>query len=238
MRLDLNCDLGEGEAPERTAELLRCVTSANIACGGHAGDTQSMQTTVRLAQAARVRIGAHPGLPDRANFGRQVVLLAPAELRTLLIDQVNALQEAADEARLHHIKLHGALYHMVEDDRQLGEAYVATVRELWPELVIFSIAGGAVAQRAAQAGLKSWGEGFLDRGYRTAARLIPRGEPHSLLNAPEFEARLRSLIESGTIPVDSGESLKIDARTWCIHGDTPHATSYAQLARTAFESLP
>jgi 5-oxoprolinase (ATP-hydrolysing) subunit A len=225
VKFDLNCDLGENEPPARTAALMRYVTSANIACGGHAGDVESMRAAVKLALKNKVQIGAHPGLNDRANFGRIAQAISPAELKTLVLQQVSALERVAHDAgaRLHHIKLHGALYHMVEEQNNLRRAFLEGLQEFWPSLTVYSIAGGEVARGAARAGLKSSSEGFLDRGYTKDGRLIPRTQPGAVLTLSEFAQRLESL-----------QRLPIKAKTWCIHSDTKDAIEFARRAKVAF----
>src|SRR5262245_44340148 len=148
MKLDLNCDLGEGEPLVRTRALMRWITSANVACGGHAGDTQLMTACVRLARRYGVRLGAHPGPWDRANRGRSRVEISPDELELLLIHQVGALEKIAHAkaAKLHHVKLHGGLYHAVESSETLAKHYVTTVKHWWPGVKIYACAGGRVAR--------------------------------------------------------------------------------------------
>jgi 5-oxoprolinase (ATP-hydrolysing) subunit A len=226
MKLDLNCDLGENEPRSVTSRLLRHVTSVNIACGGHAGDVQTMKFAVKHAVENDVLIGAHPGFPDRENFGRQIQSISPAAFKTLLLQQISALEKIVHEAgsELHHVKLHGALYHMVEGQRELRKAYFEMLKEFWPGVIIYSIAGGRVAKAGSKAGIDIWGEAFLDRGYMGGTRLIPRGQPGSVLNGEQFEARLRSLNQ-------------FPARTWCIHSDSPNALQFAKKARRVFESV-
>ena len=234
VKFDLNSDLGENEPRKLTAALMRYITSANIACGGHAGDVESMRTTVDLSLKHKVHIGAHPGLPDRANFGRGSVKISVADFKTLVLQQISALERIVHDAgaTLHHIKLHGALYHMVEEKPVVCRAYLEMVQEFWPNVIIFSFAGGTVAKAAAKNQIPSWGEGFLDRGYYDKQRLVRRGEPGSLLTMEEFSARLNSLREKGTITaVFPEQSLRLAAKTWCIHSDTPDALQFAKLAR-------
>jgi UPF0271 protein len=224
VKFDLNCDLGENEPRARTGALMRYVTSANVACGGHAGDVESMRAAVKLAVKHKVRIGAHPGLYDRANFGRIAQPITAAEFKTLVFQQVSVLERIARDAavRLHHIKLHGALYHMVEEESALRRALVELVKEFWPKLIVYSIAGGEVTGAVGKAGLKSWGEGFLDRGYTEDGRLITRNQPGAVLTLREFEERLQSL-----------HRLPIQAKTWCIHSDTKDAVEFARQAKEA-----
>jgi UPF0271 protein len=235
---DLNCDLGEGEPRQVLAGLMRCVTSANIACGGHAGDYETMRAAANLAVEHDVRIGAHPGLPDRDGFGRRATPIGATMFKTLLLQQVGALEKIVRHLgrTLHHIKLHGALYHMVEEQAPLCRAYIEMVREFWPRAVIFALAGGSVSKKAREAGLKSWGEGFLDRAYIDETHLAPRGAPGSILTEEEFENRLERLVQSRMILASSTERpLSLPARTWCIHADTKDAPRLARRARQEFD---
>jgi 5-oxoprolinase (ATP-hydrolysing) subunit A len=227
VKFDLNCDLGENEPRARTATLMRYITSANIACGGHAGNIATMRSAVTLALKYQVQIGAHPGLNDRANFGRSVQPINAADLKTLILQQVSALERIARQAgtRLHHIKLHGALYHMVEEQSALRQAFLEVVREFWSSLIVYSMAGGEVAAEASKAGLKTWREGFLDRRYTVDGQLVSRRQPGAVLTQIQFEERLKSL-----------RNLPIHAKTWCIHSDTKKAVEFARRAKAAFSS--
>ncbi len=236
MKLDVNCDLGEGEPLARTSALLRWVTSANVACGGHAGDARTMRACVRLARQFGVRLGAHPGPWSRGDQGRGVVRLTPAELELLLLQQVGALEKIAraDGVKLHHIKLHGALYHASDADERLAQRYVAAVRRWWPEAIIYARAGGRVARVARRAGVRVWEEAFVDRGYRADGTLVPRQEPNALLTrtAEVFE-RLVRLRERSEIIAASGERIKLRAQTLCVHSDTPRAVAMVRaIAKT------
>jgi UPF0271 protein len=227
VKFDLNCDLGENEPRARTAALMRYITSANIACGGHAGNLEGMRSAVILTLKHKVQIGAHPGLNDRAKFGRIARTINAADLKTLLLQQVSALERIARDAgaRLHHIKLHGALYHMVEEQSALRRAFLEVVREFWPRMIVYSMAGGEVARAAMDAGLKCWAEGFLDRRYTANGFLVPRHQSGAVLTPGEFQERLASL-----------RNLPIHAKTWCIHSDTKSAVEFARRAKAAFSS--
>jgi UPF0271 protein len=231
VKLDLNCDLGEGESLARTRALMRWITSANVACGGHAGDVKSMQTCVRLAKQHCVRLGAHPGPWSRGDFGRQRIRLTPDELEMLLLQQVGALERIsrAHAVRLHHIKLHGALYHASETSADLGRRYIETVVRWWPAAVIYARAGGGVVRLARRAGLRVWEEAFADRGYRNDGTLVPRGEPGALLTEVRAVAeRVRLLIKGGKVQTVTGKRLPLRAQTICLHSDTPQAVGLAQ----------
>ncbi len=232
MRLDLNCDLGEGEPPARTRALLRLATSANVACGGHAGDADTMERCVRWAGESGVHLGAHPGIPGA--FGRGEIRIGPDDLGLLLLAQVGALHRLAtlQRVRLHHVKLHGSLYHAVEHDAALGRAYVGAMARWFPGTVIYALAGGRVAALGRRHGVTVWEEAFLDRAYRADGTLVPRGEAGALLTTPaELRARLDSLRREGGWPAQDGTPLRLAPRTLCVHGDSPGALLFLRAAR-------
>jgi UPF0271 protein len=224
MRFDINCDLGEGEPLARTTALMRNITSANVACGGHAGDIETMRQCIRLAKKYRVRLGAHPGSWARDNFGRDPVAIDAAGLHLLLLQQVGALERIAksERVKLHHIKLHGALYHATEGDPKLAQGYLEIVRRWWPKLIVYAFAEGTVARIASGARVTVWQEAFLDRNYRDDGTLVPRTEANALLtDKADLKRRLESL-----------KHLPLRPRTLCIHSDTPGAADLARLARS------
>ena len=234
MRFDLNCDLGEGESFARTKRLMTHITSANIACGGHAGDMATMRRCVRLARAHDVHVGAHPGSPDRQNFGRSPIELKGHELEQLLRPQIELLERIATEegVKLHHIKLHGALYHATERDLSLARYYLACVQRGWPKLIVYALAGGTVARAGRTIGVKVWEEAFIDRNYRDDGSLVSRGEPDALLNRRrDLIDRMRLLMERRSVRTVTGKTLRLPARTVCLHSDTPYAARTARLAR-------
>jgi UPF0271 protein len=231
MKLDLNCDLGEGEPVARTRALMRWITSANVACGGHAGDVRSMRACVRLAEQHRVRLGAHPGPWSKGDFGRGALQLTPDDFELLLLQQVSALERIArDEGgSLHHVKLHGTLYHASEGDSVLGRCYVNAVRCWWPRCIIYAKAGGQVATLARRSGLKVWEEAFADRAYRADGSLVPRGEPGAVLSdGEEVLRRVRLLRSRGEIISDSITLLRLRPQTICLHSDTAGAVGLAR----------
>jgi 5-oxoprolinase (ATP-hydrolysing) subunit A len=230
MRFDLNCDLGEGEPRARTEALMRVITSANVACGGHAGDIPGMERCVVLAKKYNVRLGAHPGAADRAGFGRGKSRITPAELELLLLQQVGTLERIAHTRgiKLHHIKLHGALYHATERDKRLANAYVEIVRRWWPNLVVYAFAGGTVETLAKR---MVWGEAFLDRNYLDNGTLVPRSESNALLKSvQEVRQRVEEMARRTVISI-GGKTIRVKARTICVHGDTPRAVEFAQVVR-------
>jgi len=211
----LNVDLGEHEPAPRTRALMGLVDMANIACGGHAGSIVTMSNAVRLALASGVKIGAHPGMA--AEFGRGKADISPMELATLILQQTAALAAIAarEGARLHHIKLHGALYHATEKSPTLARVYIQTIEEFFPKLKIVALAGGRVAKLA---GRRAVAEVFAERGYRPDGSLIPRGEPGDLISDP------REVVKR--LPALHGETI-------CIHADSQNALRIARAVRAA-----
>ncbi|MBM3841283.1 MAG: LamB/YcsF family protein [Verrucomicrobia bacterium] len=231
-KLDLNCDLGEGEPIARTRALMRWITSANVACGGHAGDLASMQCCVRLARQFRVRLGAHPGPWSRGDFGRTAVQLTPDELELLLLQQVGALEQIANQggARLHHIKLHGALYHASEAKEAIGRRYVQSVARWWPRAVIYAQAAGNVARLAKSNGVEVWEEAFADRGYEDRGELVPRTKPGALLrDVSAVGRRVQMIVNDGQVETISGARIPLRPQTLCVHSDTPGSPAIARV---------
>lgn len=226
MKLDLNCDLGEGEPLGRTRALMRWISSANVACGGHAGDVRSMRACVRLAKQSGVKLGAHPGPWTRADRGRGLVRIAADELELLLLQQVGALEKIAtsERVRLNHIKLHGALYHAVEADAGLARAYVRCVAKHWSRLKIYALAGGRVVPEAKGRGVPCLEEGFADRAYMADGRLVPRTEPGAVLsNVSQSVLRVGDLLAGRGLTARDGRRLALRIETVCVHSDSPQA---------------
>ncbi len=237
--MDINCDLGEGEAPARTRALLRVVTSANIACGGHAGDAAAMRRCLRLCREFGVRAGAHPGFADRESFGRRVHAITPSELDLLLSRQMESLVRIADSGSiaLAHIKLHGALYHVVEGDPALARTFAEFVGREFPFVRIISAPDGQVAREAAARGIGVWREIFADRAYDSAGGLVSRDRPGAVLALPEVRKRLEALRQTGMLAANDGTLLRFDAETLCVHADSPGAVQIAKLARAYLSGL-
>jgi len=226
---DLNCDLGEGEPVSKTRATMRWIISANVACGGHAGTVRTMEECARLAREFRVQVGAHPGVA--ADFGRGDIDLSPSGLELLLLQQVGTLERIAakQKLKLHHIKLHGSLYHATEENSALRRAYVTAVARWWPGVKIYARAGGTVAKLAKRTGVPVWREIFLDRGYNQDGTLIPRGRPGALMtDVGSVLERLRQLGRDNRLMTVGGKWLSLRAETLCIHSDTP---SSARLAK-------
>jgi UPF0271 protein len=224
VRIELNCDLGEGEPPSRTRAFMRLIDSANIACGGHAGDANSILRCLRLAKDFHVRVGAHPGVAQAA--GRGPVSLDCDELQRLLVQQVGSLLTMATslKLRLHHIKLHGSLYHATESSARLANCYVRTVATFWPKAEIYALAGGRVAARARDAGLIVREEAFSDRRYRSDGGLVPRGQSGAVFSSvKEIVAQARAIVAGKPVITETGDPMVVTAQTLCFHSDTPGA---------------
>lgn len=236
MKLDLNCDLGEGEPWQKTQALMRVVTSVNIACGGHAGDVASMEGCLQLASARGVRVGAHPGAAG--NFGRGELAIQPGELQLLVLHQVGALHRLCQKhrVRLHHVKLHGTLYHASDADAGLADAYLDLIRTCFPGLRLFARAGGRVAIRARQLGMRIWEEGFVDRHYEPDGTLVPRGKPGAMVRTSGAVAkRLREYLKTGRWCARDGTPIGLRFRTVCLHSDSPNAVAMAAVAAQCLE---
>lgn len=239
MKIDLSADLGEGEPVSRTRALLRRLSSANIACGGHAGDLTSMRKCVEMAAALGVRIGAHPGAPSRLAFGRGELRIEPSELAVLLVQQVGGMQAVvrACGAELHHVKLHGSLYHLAESDPAHARAYLATVREYFPGLVVYGLSGGNVAKGAKRFEVPFWEEGFIDRGYLSNGQLVDRSRPGALLDAERAIEQGRMLIEQGRVKAVDGARIPVSVRTLCVHSDSLDATKIVAAIRRMLDAV-
>ena len=235
LHVDLNADLGEG-APDDDA-LLALVSSANIACGWHAGNARLMQATVAAALARGVAIGAHPSYPDRANFGRSEMQLDPADVRADVICQIGALQALvrAQGGRLHHVKPHGALYNQAARDPVLADAIATAVRAVDPSLALYGLAGSELLRAAERAGLRAMAEVFADRAYQADGSLVPRSQPGAFISdVDDAVARTLRMVREGVVQAVSGETVALQAQTLCLHGDGPHALAFARAIHAAF----
>jgi UPF0271 protein len=234
--IDLNADLGEGGADDLA--ILDCVSSVNIACGGHAGDAGSMRTAVQAAVARGVAVGAHPSYADRAHFGRRDMQLAPQALHELLVAQISALATIAASAgtRLRHVKPHGALYNQASRDPALADTVVQAIAAIDRSLFVVGLSGGALTRAARAVGMTALDEVFADRAYTDDGELAPRGLPGALLEGPEAAlAQAMRLIEQGQVHTLSGNLIALRADTVCLHGDGPHALALARLLRRTLE---
>jgi UPF0271 protein len=233
LEMDLNCDMGE--VPEATADgtqeaLMHSITSVNIACGGHAGDERTMKTTVEQALRWKLAIGAHPGYPDRENFGRLELKLAPQEIAASVFEQIRALAEVADRcgARLVHVKPHGALYNQAVRNHELAEAIAQGVARWSRDVVLVGLAGSSMLDVFQEAGFAVAAEAFADRRYEPDGTLRPRKFEDALIRNPEEAAwQALGIAERGLVIASDGSEVSVDAQTLCIHGDTPGAPEIA-----------
>ncbi|MHA0043123.1 5-oxoprolinase subunit PxpA [Deinococcus sp. PEB2-63] len=234
--IDLNADLGEGSAHEET--VMAVVSSANIACGGHAGDAGTMRDSLRLAARFGVAAGAHPGFPDREGFGRRELHFPPDEVRAFVREQIEALKAVAarEGVPLRHVKPHGMLYNMAVRDETLARAVAQAAADSGIG-VYFGLAGSGVMLREARAaGLREIGEGFADRGYAPDGSLWPRGQAGALLPFDAATAQGVRIARDGVTTAVTGEPVAVPARTLCLHGDGAEAAKLAQTLRAALEA--
>ncbi|SMO60538.1 LamB/YcsF family protein [Paracoccus laeviglucosivorans] len=242
MKIDLNSDLGESYGPWAMGDdkaMLDLVTSANIACGGHASDPQTMFTTLRQAVERGVVIGAHPGYADREGFGRRVIPMQPAEIGRMVAAQVGALQGVAalTGTTVRYVKPHGALGNLAADDREVADAIVAAVAALPGRLAVLAISGTELELSARAADLQVFSEIFADRTYLANGRLVPRSRSGAVLHSAEEAAdRLIGFLETGLMPVIDGAPIRLAAQSVCVHGDTAGAVSMAQIIRARLDA--
>ncbi len=235
MTIDLNCDLGEGAGHD--AELMPLITSANIACGAHAGDAGTMRATVALAQRHGVAIGAHPGLEDRENFGRREFALPPMAAAELVLNQIQKLREiaAASGASVTHIKLHGALYNMASRDRALANFVAHAVWSTGKDSLLYVLAGSELEHAAASLGLRVAREVFADRTYQGDGSLTPRSRPDALIRDEAVAvAQVLRMVREGVVRATDGTDVPIQADTVCLHGDGPDPVAFARRLRAEF----
>lgn len=241
-RIDLNADLGEGFGVYALGDddaLLACITSANIACGFHAGDPATMARTAAVAGGLGVALGAHPGLPDLAGFGRREMAVPPADVRNLVAYQIGALAAFAARGgrRLQHVKPHGALYAMAEREQAVADAITQAVRDFDWGLILVGQSGGRLAGAGQAMGLRVAHEVFADRAYLPDGTLMPRSQAGAVLHDPAaIAARAVRLAREGVVLAADGARLMLVADTLCLHGDTPGAAALARAVRDALES--
>lgn len=239
-RIDLNSDMGEGfgdypGGPDD--ELLPLISSANVACGFHAGDPRVMERTIVQASVHGVAIGAHPGFPDLVGFGRRAIVATPDEIRTDVLYQLGALYALCRSRRLElqHLKAHGALYNLAVKDASVAQAIAAAVRQFDPGLLFFALPGSALAEAAESAGLRVACEAFADRAYHADGSLVARSHPGAVLHDPDVvAARVVRIVREGVVETIDGETLAIEPDTICLHSDTANALAMARAIRTRF----
>jgi UPF0271 protein len=227
-QIDLNCDLGEGGGND--AAMMPLITSANIACGIHAGDVDTMRDAVNLARQFGVAIGAHPSLNDRENFGRKEMKVSYREAHLYVVTQTKLLQIIARQcgAKVTHVKPHGALYNMAARDAELADAIAAAVKEVDPALILYGLAGGCLLDAGRVHGLQVASEVFADRSYQPNRSLTPRSQPNAVIadEAVAVEQVLR-MVREGVVRTTDGTDVSIKADTICLHGDGPDPVNFA-----------
>lgn len=232
--VDLNCDLGESFGAWRIGNdeaILEYVTSANIACGFHAGDPMVMKQTVHMALQKGVAIGAHPGLPDLAGFGRREMAVSAEEVYAMVVYQVGALQGfvKAAGASLHHVKPHGALYNMAAVNPALAQAIAEATYKVCPEAMLYGLAGSELIKAGEKAGLKTANEVFADRTYQQDGTLTSRRQPDALITERrEAVQQVVRMVKEGKVRSQQSTDVAIQADTVCIHGDGAHALEFAR----------
>jgi UPF0271 protein len=233
--IDLNSDLGEGAGTD--AQLMPLISSANIACGAHAGDDSTMRETIALARRHGVAVGAHPGYPDRENFGRVHMAMTPGELSEEVARQIRALRRVEGDLKISHVKAHGALYNETWGDQAIASAVVAGVQKVFPsptDVALFAAPKSVMVDIAHRAGLRVVREGFADRAYEADGSLRSRRLPGALHTDPQVAAKQAlSFVREGGVRAYDGSFLELAVDTLCLHGDTPGAPAIAAAVRDA-----
>lgn len=241
LTIDLNCDMGESLGAwtmGNDAQVLPYVTSANIACGFHAGDPTIMRNTVSSAVKHGVAIGAHPSLADLAGFGRRVIPIRPDEAYDLVVVQIGALAAvaASQGARLHHVKAHGALYNMAAKDRGLADAIAQAVYDVDSSLILYALASSVQVEAARRINLSVAQEVFADRSYQQDGSLTPRNQPGAMIeNVDQSVRQVLRMVQGKSVATVQGGEIEVHPDTLCIHGDQPGAVVFAQTIRRALE---
>lgn len=240
-RVDLNSDLGESFGNYKLgldAQVLEVITSANIACGMHAGDPMVMARTVKIAADNKVGIGAHPGYPDLQGFGRRKMHLSPEEVKNYIIYQIGALEAFVKSigGKMQHVKAHGALYNMAAKDYNLALAIAEGVKAVNPNLILLALASSQMVKAAKDIGLKVAEEVFADRAYNSDGTLVARNLPGAVIDDTEIAiSRTVRMVKEGKIKAINGEDIFIKADSICVHGDNPQAIDFVKGIRKALQ---
>jgi UPF0271 protein len=238
--IDLNCDMGESYGAWRMGDdagVMPHVSSANVACGFHAGDPSTIRATVRLAVDHGVAVGAHPSFPDLQGFGRRAMKISAQECYDLVLYQAGAVEAFARAAgaRLHHVKIHGMLYNVAAKDAELADAIARATRDLGAGVSLYALSGSAMVDAAERYGVHAVGEVFADRTYQPDGTLTPRGQPGAMItDESESVAQALRMVEEGLVRSQTGADVPVAAGTLCLHGDQPGAVSFAKALRAAF----
>ena len=236
MTIDLNCDMGEGF--DTDALIMPFISSANIACGGHAGDENTMRETIQLALEHGVAIGAHPSYPDREHFGRKEMELPLEEISLSIQSQIITLKKITEYsgAKLNHVKPHGALYNTAAKNKELAMTIVKAIKSIDPLLKVFGLPFSALQEACTLEGLVFYSEGFADRTYTKDGNLTPRSESNALIESTEQAiVQAINMIEKQLVTTTEGTTIKMPVQTICIHGDGSHAVSFATAIHNALK---
>ena len=242
VNIDINCDMGESFGPWKMgadAEVMPNITSANVACGAHAGDPGVMRRTIRAAKQHGVAVGAHPGFADLQWFGRREMQADPAEVEDSLIAQIGALaaMARAEAAPLRHVKAHGALYNMAARDRKLADAVARAIKAFDASLVMFGLPKSPLIEAGIAAGLRVAAEGFADRSYEADGSLTPRSRPGAVIHdAAVVVDRAVRMVRDGVVLTSEGREIPLKVDTICVHGDTPGAPDLTRRIRAGLEA--
>jgi UPF0271 protein len=237
--IDLNCDMGESYGAWRMGDdraLMPLITSANVACGFHAGDPSTIRATVRLAVDHGVAVGAHPSYPDLQGFGRRVMQISAQECYDLVVYQAGAVEAfaRAGGARLHHVKIHGMLYNVAAKDAALADAIVRATKDLGGGVMLYALSGSAMMEAAQRHGVRAVAEVFGDRSYQSDGTLTPRSRPGAMITDESASvAQVLMMVEQGKLRSLDGVDVPVDPGTLCLHGDQPDAVRFATALRAA-----
>lgn len=240
--MDLNSDMGESFGNYTIGadeQLLAHISSANIACGSHAGDPNVMERTVQLAKQNHVAVGAHPGFPDIAGFGRRMIDFSPEEIYRFVVYQIGALQAFCEihEVKMQHVKPHGALYNLAARDRNVAKAIAQSVYDFDDALILYGLAGSELLDAGREAGLEVASEVFADRTYQPDGNLTSRKDAGAMIvELDTAVVQVKRMINDGMVEAVNGEWINIEADTICVHGDSPHAVTFAGKLKQALEA--
>ena len=241
-KVDLNSDLGESFGAYTLgmdAEILRFVSSANVACGYHAGDPLVMEDTIRLAKEAGVAVGSHPGFPDLMGFGRRNMVCSPKEVKAYVKYQLGALLAFTKSQGLamQHCKPHGALYNMAAKDKAMAVAIAEAIKEVDPDIILLGLANSLMIEAGKEAGLRVASEVFADRAYQADGTLVPRSKPGAVIHdTEEAIARTIRMVKEGKVTAITGEEVPLSADSICVHGDNPSALAFVENIRARLEA--
>jgi len=236
VKLDLNCDMGEGLNNE--ALLMPYITSCNIACGGHAGSLEMLDAVIALAKKQNVKIGAHPSFPDRENFGRKIMKISDGTLRESLTKQLQLFRERAalSKASVHHVKAHGALYNLIASDEEKAALVVDAVQQVFEETKLYVPFQSEIAKVAEAQGLEIVYEAFADRNYRDDLSLVGRTHPKAMITDADLVlAHVKLIVERSKVKTIEGHEREIKAQTFCVHGDNENAIQILKALHRAYD---